>query len=675
MVDSLVAGLNPEQRRAVETTEGPVLVLAGAGSGKTRVITHRIAYLLSQGVPADRILAMTFTNKAAAEMRERIRSMIGPEKAEGLLISTFHSFGLWIVRRSAKFLKLPRNVQVMDESDRRALSKEIRKELNLSELDLTLDEWSAFLMNVKGCGMDPEKAASTMGYRKGGLVSKLYELYTRRLRLAQSLDFDDLILMPVELFEENSEVRELYRNQFDYIMVDEYQDTNLLQFRLLQMLVNDKRNLCVVGDDDQSIYGWRGARVENILEFDQQFPGAAVIKLTRNYRSRQNILALANAVIAKNVQRHSKELWTQSQDKVPAEKMFFDTDKDEALGITRRIRRLLTQKTRPDDVAVLYRTKGQSKVFQEAMRMEGVPYRVVGSFDFFERKEVRDFMAYVKLAVNPNDATAFRRVLNYPARGVGMATLEKLDRYYKQGLPVSEAASTFLSQEGEHLNIRTRRSLEGFIHLIHETNKRQREASKGELVAIIRGLFGQSGMKDDLILKSDFGLKAIGALIGLLEQGVSTGQFTTLQGFVEAMTLQQSESDFSSGDDGKGCVTLMTIHSAKGLEFDNVYLVGLVEGLFPHALSVEEGSGIEEERRLFYVAITRARERLVVSAFQRREERGEMRQWKRSRFFPEMPDSLLIDGQAEDRKPMSREQLMDAFALFEAENKIDIEEE
>ncbi len=662
----LVAGLNKEQREAVEATEGPLLVLAGAGSGKTRVIIHRIALLLSKGVPSARILAVTFTNKAANEMKDRIRLLVGADRASGVVISTFHALGLWMARRSRRYLGLRGQVMVMDEADRNSMLRQVRLEMGTTEADLTLEETEDFLMQVKGCGQVPEKYATKFGPKKKILLLRFFDQYTRRLRLAESLDFDDLILLPVALMEENEKVRQEYRGLFDYLLVDEYQDTNMLQFRLLKQLVDGRNNLCVVGDDDQSIYGWRGARVENILEFDRVFAQARVIKLTRNYRSERNILQLANALIAQNTIRREKELWTESADEVPALRLRYQNPQEEARDVAERIREMTGAGGIPArEIAVLYRTKGQSKTLQEAFRIAGIPYRVVGSYDFFERKEVRDILAYLKLACNPHDQASFRRVVNYPARGIGLATLEKLAAWREDQRSAFSATRACLEHAGGEVPVRARRALQGFVDLIDRSHEKGRSAKGPALLSFYDQFLDDAGVRDDLIVRGTGTYKVLSSVRVLLERGIEAGAFSTLHGFLERIILEQRESDFSKGEGPENLVTLMTVHASKGLEFRAVYIVGMVEGIFPHFRSVGDGAGLEEERRLFYVALTRARKNLFLSSFRQREERGELRPARTSRFLKELPAELLSSKRAIDSEMVTRDQLLAAFDDFE----------
>jgi DNA helicase II / ATP-dependent DNA helicase PcrA len=662
----LVAGLNEEQKEAVEATEGPVLVLAGAGSGKTRVIIHRIAYLLANGVPSSRILAVTFTNKAANEMKERIQKLVGKERASGITISTFHSLGLWMARRSKARLGLRGHVMVMDEADRHAMLRQVRLEMGTTDSDLSLDETEDFLMQVKGCGQIPERYATKFGPKKKILLLRFFDQYTRRLRLAESLDFDDLILLPVNLMESNEKVGKEYRSLFDYILVDEYQDTNMLQFRLLKGLVDERNNLCVVGDDDQSIYGWRGARVENILEFDRVFAGARVIKLTRNYRSERNILQLANALIAQNTVRREKELWTESANEAPALRLRYQNPQEEARDVAERVREMTASEGIPArEIAVLYRTKGQSKQLQENFRIAGIPYKVVGSYDFFERKEVRDILAYLRLACNPHDQASFRRVVNYPARGIGLVTLEKVEAWRENQRSAFSATRAFLENDGSSLPVRTRRALQGFVDLIRRSEEEVQQTKGKALLAFFDSFLDEAGVRDDLIVRGTGTFKVLASVRVLMERGLEAGAFSTLQGFLERITMEQRESDYSKGEGPENLVTLMTVHASKGLEFQAVYIVGMVEGMFPHFRSVGDAAGLEEERRLFYVAITRARKNLFLSSFRQKEERGELRPARPSRFLKELPDELLSSKRAIDSEMVSKDQLLAAFDEFE----------
>jgi len=658
----ILSSLNEEQREAVATTDGPLLVLAGAGSGKTRVIIHRIAWLLDKGVPSDRILAITFTNKAANEMKERVRALLGLA-ADGLVISTFHSFGLSILRRSARWLGKSAHSTVMDESDRDAMLRQVRNEMALTDRDLTADETDAFLMQVKGCGADPQEASAPFGARKARLLLDFLDQYSRRLTLADSFDFDDLILRPVRLFEQHADALAEFAGRFDYLMVDEYQDTNFLQFRLLQLLAARHNNVCVVGDDDQSIYGWRGARIENILEFETHFPAARIVKLTRNYRSEKNILEIANALISRNKKRHSKELWTDAHDESPAVKLVFDSQQEEAEGITRLVRDLVRSgTTRARDIAILYRTKGQSRFFQEAFRLQGMAYKVVGSFDFFERKEVRDILAYLRLALNPRDIVSFRRVVNYPARGIGLATLERIEALRRGELSSIEAAHELLDSPGQELNPRTRKSLADFLSLVERNNSTLTAMTGVALAGGVERLLFDAGVTDDLTLRQGFGIKGMEILLRMLKDGLERGVFASLREFLERITLDQREADNATGEEPGDLVTLMTVHSAKGLEFDTVFSAGLVDGLFPHFRSVE-GSDVEEERRLFYVAITRARRNLYLSTFRQREEKGRLKPAVPSRFFKELPTQLL---HARKDVPVEYVQADDFLAKFKA---------
>jgi len=665
-VEGLLSTLNPEQREAVQATDGPVLVLAGAGSGKTRVITVRIVYLLSKGVPANRILAVTFTNKAAAEMKERIARMLPDGAAEGLTISTFHSFGLWMLRKSIGWLPRMAGASIIDEPDRDAMLSQIRQELALTDKDLTPDEISAYLMQVKGCGADPEAIASAQGCKKGKLLRQFHQNYQERLSLSRCLDFDDLILEPVKLMDSNADVRRFFASMFHHIMVDEYQDTNWLQFRLLKHLAGERPNLCVVGDDDQSIYGWRGARVENILEFDHHFPGCKVIKLTRNYRSEKNILKLANAVIAKNVRRRGKDLWTDNGNEVPARKLLFENQQEEATRLGQAVRTLMGNGIKASNIAVLYRTRGQARTLQEAFRILGIPYRVIGSFDFFERKEVRDVLAYLRLAVNPRSEASFRRIVNYPPRGVGLATLKRIEEARRADMTLLEATRAVASSDGDGANARTRRGLEEFVAGLAKYHDELKSRSGPAVADSVLGLLTDMGVRGDLTVKGPGPARALQVIMSMLKRCLDEGYVSTLAEFLERVALDEKEADFNPEGDAQQVATLMTVHAAKGLEFDAVFVAGLVEGLFPHFRSVNDPGGLEEERRLFYVAITRSRKHLILSHFRYREERGELRPSRPSRFLSELPEDLLHTDATFASAPVTKEALLAGLKSLES---------
>ncbi|MBM4356192.1 MAG: hypothetical protein FJ109_20770, partial [Deltaproteobacteria bacterium] len=585
---------------------------------------------------------VTFTNKAAHEMRDRVRSFLPAARTEGVNLFTFHAFGLRMLRSARKAFGLSATTSVIDDSDRDTMLRQVRADMAVTEKDLSQEEVDLFLMQVKGCGADPKEAAAPLGYRKAALLGETLSQYTRRLRLADALDFDDLILLPVTFLSKDEELRLRFAGRFDHIMVDEYQDTNLLQFRLLELLARDHRNLCVVGDDDQSIYGWRGARVENILEFDIRFPGARVVKLTRNYRSEANILKLANAVIARNRRRRAKELWTDAANEVPALRLAFDTQTEEAQQICDRVKELIhTGKTRAANIAVLYRTKGQSRYLQEAFRLAALPYRVVGSYDFFERKEVRDLLAYFKLACNPNDEASYRRVINTPTRGIGLVTLEKIESIRRKGMPCLAAAEALVESEAASLPSRTARALQGFVTLVRRAHKEVATCEGKELPPALARYIADSGMRDDLVVKGGSPLKAMHVLTGMVDRGLLAGHFSTLAGFLERVTLDQKEAEYGPGETKDDLVTLMTVHASKGLEFDAVFLAGLVDGLFPHFRSIQDEAGLEEERRLFYVALTRSRRHLQLSYFRQREDKGQLHPATPSRFLSELPQDLL----------------------------------
>jgi len=657
-----LSGLNDEQRRAVTTTRGPVLVLAGAGSGKTRVITHRIAHLLDQGVGPREILAVTFTNKAATEMKERVGRLIREDGLSDPWISTFHSFGLGVLRRDAGTLGLSPRSTILDEEDRAQLIRQVMQE-HTGHVDADLrDAFNAFLQDVKGGGRPGMEAARDAGPVRGKLLLRLFRDYQARLGMQRSWDFDDLLLLPVQLLEENADARERWAGRFRYIMVDEYQDTNLLQVRLLGLLASRWGNLCVVGDDDQSIYRWRGARVENILEFEDRFPDTTVVKLTRNYRSTREILGLANGLIRHNVKRHDKDLWTDRAGRLNVELTHLPSQEKEAEHIAEEVSRLVGDGVAPADVAVLYRTRSQARLFEEYFTLYDIPYRVVGSFDFFRRREVRDALAYWKLAVNPADDTSFLRVVNTPARGVGTRTLERLAEVKdRQGGSLWEALAAIL-EEPAALQPRTVRELRRFHDVLGRAVAGLADATPETVGAHASDLLAESGFRDRLAREKPAGWQAVESLLGMLRRAVEQGKAATLREFLEIVALEAREKEKSTASrETGGLASLITLHAAKGLEFPHVYIAGLVDGLLPHVRSMDRAEDLEEERRLLYVGITRARTRLALSHFGIRKRLRDTIHCIPSRFLEELPAALVERTASKAQKKLDEEEFADAL--------------
>ncbi len=659
---SLLSGLNDEQRRAVTTTRGPLLVLAGAGSGKTRVITHRIAHLLAEGVSPQEILAVTFTNKAAAEMKERVGELLAGAGMEDLWISTFHSFGLGLLRKDASALGFSPRSSILDEEDRAQLIRQVLQE-HTGHVEANLrDAFYAFLQEVKGDGRPGLEVARDAGPVQGKLLLRVFRDYQARLKMQRSWDFDDLVLLPMRLLKEVPESREKWAGRFRYIMVDEYQDTNMLQVDLLSSLASRWGNLCVVGDDDQSIYRWRGARVENILEFEDRFPGTTVVKLTRNYRSTREILDLANGLIRHNLKRHDKDLWTDRIGKLKVDLVHVPSQEKEAEHIAGDVLRLMGEDVPPSDIAVLYRTRGQARLFEEYFTLYDIPYRVVGSFDFFRRREVRDALAYWKLAVNPSDDTSFLRVVNTPARGVGTRTLERLTEIKAaQECSLWDALGTLLSTP-EGLQARSVRELGRFRRVVSAAVAGVADTDPEHLHAHASDLLAESGYRDHLAREKPTGWQAVESLLRMLRRAVEKGKATTLQGFLEIVALEAREKEKGANDkDLGGLSSLITLHAAKGLEFPHVYISGLVDGLLPHVRSMDSKEDLEEERRLLYVGITRARKHLSLSHFGTRKRLRDTIHCIPSRFIDELPPGLLERTSSKAQEKLGEDEVVSAL--------------
>ena len=649
----LLSSLNPEQRAAVLQTDGPVLILAGAGSGKTRVIAHRIAYLVSNGLAeADRVLAVTFTNKAAEEMRSRVESLLGVDCRQ-MWISTFHALCARLLRREGPHVGLSRDFVIYDSSDQLSVMKQALKSLGLDDATVQPRMALSRISHAKNRMEGAEAFAATAAWDfRAQQMQKLYEIYTRALKDANALDFDDLLLKTVELFETSEAVRERYSHKFRYVMVDEYQDTNRPQYMLVRRLAAKHRNLCVVGDPDQSIYRWRGADLRNILDFEQDFPEATIVKLERNYRSTQVILDAASAVIAQNRNRKDKRLYTEMAGGANILYYRAGDDLDEAEFIARNAAIAIRE---PDvALAILYRTNAQSRTLEDALRRAGTAYRIIGGVRFYERKEIKDALAYLKVALNPADDVSVRRIINVPARGIGKGVMESLDAV---AVPADVAPPLFAGIDAaavsqslwakiEHvvatraLAPRAVASLAAFRDLI--TGLCSMIGQETVAVAIAKVL-DQSGYLQDL--RDERSEEAEGRVENLAELVSAAREFEarnpepTLAAFVDQLSLL-SDADEEAGSKSAR-VLMMTMHSAKGLEFPVVVISGLEEGLFPHSRSSEDEAELEEERRLCYVGITRAQRRLVLTSAARRRVFGDYQSTEPSRFVEEIPSSLI----------------------------------
>ena len=622
----MVQKLNPMQQEAVLCTEGPLLILAGAGSGKTRVLTNRVAYLISEkNVDPYHILAITFTNKAANEMRERVDQIAG-EGGREVWVATFHSTCVRILRRFIDRLGYDSSFSIYDTDDSKVLMKNIMKSLNIDTTAVKEKNAMHVISSCKDKLQSPEdfKAEAT-DYREE-LIADIYLEYQRQMRKNNALDFDDLIVKTVELFEKCPEVLDYYQERFRYIMVDEYQDTNYAQFRLVELLAGKYHNICVVGDDDQSIYKFRGADIENILSFENAFAGAQVIKLEQNYRSTGNILSAANAVIAHNRGRKAKTLWT-SRESGPKVRLFqYENAIDEADAIIRDVRANCTD-GKFEDYAVLYRTNAQSRLLEERCVSMGVPYQLIGGVNFYQRKEIKDVLAYLKTINNGRDDLAAKRIINVPKRGIGATTIGKID---------AAAAA-----EGISFYDMCRRAgnakVDKFVELIEDFRAQLRKGSAG-IADLIDKILNETGYREELEQEGE--VEAQARIENIEELKSKAAEFESLQEFLEEVALV---ADVDGFDENASKMTLMTLHGAKGLEFPQVYMSGMEEGLFPSMMSInaDDRGELEEERRICYVGITRAKDRLTMTFARSRMVNGETRWSKASRFVEEIPDEYL----------------------------------
>ena len=637
--------LNPEQRAAVEQTQGPLLVLAGAGSGKTRVLTCRIAHLIDSGVPAWRILAITFTNKAAREMVERVDSLTG-ESGKDAWVSTFHSCCARILRRDIEKLGYKREFVIYDEDDRMTVIKGVAKSLELSDKEFPPKAIKAAISDAKNRMLTPREWLKDAGDNfRNRKLCEAYEKYEIALRGNNALDFDDLLIKTLELLSEHPPVLQYYQDKFDYVLVDEYQDTNIAQYQFVRLMAGSKRNLCVVGDDDQSIYGWRGADIRNILDFEKDFPDAKVIKLEQNYRSTANILDAANQVIALNENRKDKALWTQEGPGEMIRLYRAGDEREEAAWVCQQIRALQMQGEDYARSAVLYRTNAQSRVIEEAFVQSGIKYRMYGGLRFYDRKEVKDILAYLRVMINPSDDISVRRIINVPKRSIGDTTVAELVRYAaEQEMPLLTACMDI----PETINSRGRKSVEKFSELMMGLTMMAETMKLTELVQYVidtAGLESQYTKEDNDENRSR--VENIREFVGAVQEFEEKADNPTLAEYLENVALV---SDLDAMDEDGGAVTMMTLHSAKGLEFPNVFMVGMEENLFPSMRSRDDQQRMEEERRLCYVGITRARERLYLSHASRRMLYNQMQFNDRSRFIDDIPARVLEDV-SERREP------------------------
>lgn len=629
--------LNPMQRKAATTLDGPVLILAGAGSGKTRTITYRIANLIQQGVKPWKILALTFTNKAAREMQSRVERLVGGE-ATDMWLGTFHSVCVRILRRDIEKLGYKRSFTIYDEDDQERVIKGALKALNIDEKELPVRSVSWAISDAKNklLTCDEWFAQSARDYRCSQ-IHDVFNFYEERLRSANALDFDDLIMKTLQLFVDHPPVLDYYRDRFEYVHVDEYQDTNMAQYEFVRLLTSGSRNLCVVGDDDQAIYGWRGADIRNILDFEKDFPDATVIKLEQNYRSTANILDAANQVIAHNTGRKEKTLWTDD-DAGDLIRLFSAGDeREEAAWICEQIRRQ-HQVTPYSEMAVLYRTHAQSRVIEEMLMRAGIPYKVFGGTRFYDRREVRDALAYLRLIVNPADDISLKRIINVPKRAIGDATVTALDEAARaEGVPIFSVLSCL----PDTLGSRPKKCVGDFTALIFELMSQKDQMKLSEYVDYVitkAGLKQQFENEDGE--EAETRLQNLNEFVGSATEFEKQSDDKSLEAFLENVSLV---SDLDRETDAPQYVTLMTLHTAKGLEFEAVFLAGMEEGIFPSARSLQEEGRMEEERRLCYVGLTRAKKNLYLSCARRRMLYNQITHNAPSVFLREIPSRLMKD--------------------------------
>jgi len=634
-VHALLANLNEAQRVAVEHGEGPLLVFAGAGSGKTRTLTHRIAHLIeAHGVPPDRLLAVTFTNKAANEMKERIAQLIG-DRAQAVWAGTFHSMCARLLRRHAERIGLRPNYTILDTPDQLALIKEALAIANYDSKEFRPPDVLGRISNAKNELVDVPQFRRT---RKGAFdrtVAQIYKIYQEKLTQNNALDFDDLIMQAVRVLRECEDVLGWYQEQFLHVLVDEYQDINFAQYTLVKLLSGKHRNLCVVGDDDQSIYGWRGADVVIILDFENDYPDAKVIKLEQNYRSTSTILECANEVIAQNTSRAAKRLWTDQAGGPRVLCYEAVNEQEEASYVARRIgEQAREERRRYNEFAILYRTNAQSRVLEEAFLSLGLPYRIVGGLRFYERREIKDLVAYLRLLQNPADGVALRRIVNVPARGIGTKTIEALDRLaYAQQIPLFEACRA--AEHSHELGPKAVESVRAFFELAMKLVEQVDQVGLTELTNLVLDETGYlQSWRDEGTAEGASRVENLQEFLSLTKKFEEARQDSSLGAFLEHVALL---SDVDESDDSHNAVALMTLHAAKGLEFPVVFICGLEEKIFPHQRSMSETRELEEERRLCYVGITRAREHLTLTYCRRRTIYGRTEDTIPSRFLAELP--------------------------------------
>ncbi|WP_085993298.1 DNA helicase PcrA [Oceanobacillus senegalensis] len=651
-MDDLIKGLNKNQREAVKTTEGPLLIMAGAGSGKTRVLTHRIAYLIEEkGVAPRNILAITFTNKAAREMKERVRKLVGSE-SDYMWVSTFHSMCVRILRRDIDRIGYSSNFTILDSSDQLSVVKQVLKDLNIDPKQFDPRAMIGQISSAKNELITHEEYSKNAGGFYNQQIAKIYEGYQKMLQKNQCLDFDDLIMQTIHLFKRVPEVLEYYQRRFQYIHVDEYQDTNHAQYFLVKQLANRFQNLCVVGDSDQSIYRWRGADISNILSFEKDYPAAKTVFLEQNYRSTKSILEAANKVIANNPGRKPKNLWTDNPDGKKINYYQASTEQDEGLYVTNKIQELTRQEGYSlNDIAILYRTNAQSRAVEDTFVKSGISYQMVGGTKFYDRKEIKDMLAYLRLITNPNDDISFERIVNVPKRGIGKTSIEKLRAYAAQH-DISFFQTT-MEVDFTGVSKKAAKALSEFGNLIKTLTQQQEFLTATDMVEAVLNRTGYEQMlKNENSLEAQSRLENLEEFMTVTKDFEANAEDKTLVAFLTDLALIADIDKVGEEDtDNEEKVTLMTLHAAKGLEFPVVFLIGMEENVFPHSRSLMDSEEMEEERRLAYVGITRAEQILFLTHAKMRTLYGKTNMNPISRFINEIPQDL-IEGIEEARTSM-----------------------
>lgn len=690
-MSKLFEGLNEAQYRAVKNTEGPALVIAGAGSGKTRVLTYRIAHLLEKGVPPSKILALTFTNKAASEMRERIDALLGNDTGRHLWMGTFHSIFARILRYEAESLGYPSSFTIYDTVDSKSLLKSIIKELKLDDKIYKVGAVLGRISSAKNNLITPqayytnEKIRQRDTMNRMPMLAEVFKRYASRCRKAGAMDFDDLLLNTNILFRDCSDVLASYQNRFGYILVDEYQDTNYAQYLIVKKLGEKHHNVCVVGDDAQSIYSFRGAMIENILNFKNDYPNYGLHKLEQNYRSTQTIVDAANGIIEKNSEQIKKTVWSDNDEGQPIKVSKALTDVEEGFIVSNAIfDTILTKQANYSDFAILYRTNAQSRIFEEALRKRNIAYKVYGGISFYQRKEIKDMLAYLRMLCNPKDDEACKRIINYPARGIGKTTMGKIEEL-ANGKEIS-IWEVLINAEGLNnilkLNSGTLNKVKKFVALIKEFQEKQGSLDAFQLA---QNLASEAGILKDLHngttpeerSKYENLEELLNAIRDFVDASIEEGEETTLTRYLENVSLL---TDFDNEkDENKNRVSIMTIHSAKGLEFKYVYIVGVEEELFPSSMVMDTPKEMEEERRLFYVAVTRAMENIYLSYAQSRYKWGNPTECKPSRFlseldtkyidWPEDPRTFTLQREIGQSETPFKQKVRQEVSTFQAKNK------